>query len=144
MHMQEIRGRLAGAFTGYHGGAVFRLSNGQVWQQRRYKYKYKYKYRPQVRIYSDNGRRLMEFECMDESIEVVRANVLEEGTIVSDFNGFDGESRFEFASGRVWAQAEYKYCYHYAYRPHAMVVDGVDGTVLHVEGMNETVRVRRA
>ena len=81
---------------------------------------------------------------MDEPISVVRVNVLEEGTIISEFNGFDGSSRFQFQSGRVWEQAEYKYSYHYAYRPEALVIDGVDGVVLQVEGMNEQVRVRRA
>ena len=141
--MNEIDGRLAGAFTGYHSGAVFRLTNGQVWQQRRYKYKYKYKYRPRVRIYAEQGRRWMEFDCMDEPIEVVRASVVEEGAIISEFNGFDGSSRFHFESGRIWEQAEYKYSYHYAYRPHAIVVDWVDGIMLHVDGMNESVRVRR-
>jgi hypothetical protein len=77
-------------------------------------------------------------------IEVVRANVLEEGAIVSDFNGFDGSSRFKFESGRVWQQAEYKYSYHYAFRPRAIVVDGVNGVELQVEGMSEKVRVQPA
>ena len=86
----------------------------------------------------------MEFDCMDEPIEVVRATVLDEGAIISDFDGFNGHSRFRFESGRVWEQAEYKYSYHYAYRPHAIVVDGVNAVMLHVEGMNEGVRVRRA
>jgi hypothetical protein len=140
--MSEIRGQLVGAFTGYNGGAIFRLTNGQVWQQRLYKYKYKYKYRPSARIVQDQGRWFMEFDCMDEPIEVVRVNIIEEGTIVSNFNGFDGSSRFEFQSGRVWQQAEYRYSYHYAYRPQALVVDGVNGTVLHVEGMSEQVGVR--
>jgi hypothetical protein len=141
--VDEILSRLAGAFTGFHSGAVFRLTNGQVWQQRRYKYKYKCKYRPRVRIYGEQGKRLMEFDCMNEPIEVVRANILEDGAIISDFNGFDGSSRFKFESGRIWEQAEYKYSYHYAYRPHAIVVDGVHGVMLHVEGMNEGVRVGR-
>lgn len=81
---------------------------------------------------------------MSEPIEVARASVLEQGTIVSDFNGFDGSSRFEFQNGHVWQQAEYKYSYHYAYRPNAMVVSGVTGVILYVEGMSETVQVRRA
>jgi hypothetical protein len=140
--MDEIRSQLVGAFTGYHDGAVFRLINGQAWQQRRYKYKYKYKYRPKVRIYRDQNRWLAEFDCMDEPVEVVRVSILEEGTIVSDFNGFDGNSRFEFQSGRVWKQPEYKYNYHYAYRPEARVIEGVNGIMLHVDGMNECVRVR--
>jgi len=141
--MNEIHGRLAGAFTGYHGGAIFRLTNGQIWQQRRYKYKYKYKYRPHFRLYKEQSRFMMAFDCMNEPVEVVRANVLEDGAIVSDFKGFDGSSRFEFESGRVWEQAEYKYSYHYAYRPHAIVIDGISGVVLQVEGMNEAVHVRR-
>ena len=43
---------------------------------------------------------------MNEPIEVVRANVLEDGAIVSDFNGFDDSSRFEFESGRVWEPSD--------------------------------------
>jgi hypothetical protein len=81
---------------------------------------------------------------MEEPIEVIRVNVLEEGAITSDFKGFEGSSLFKFQSGRVWEQAEYKYSYHYAHRPQAIVVDGVNGTVLQVEGMSESVRVRRA
>lgn len=142
--MNATHSQLAGAFTGYHGGATFRLTNGQIWQQRRYKYKYKYKYRPHVTIYKEQGLHMMTFDCMDEPIEVARVNVLEDGVIVSDFDGFDGSSRFEFDSGRAWKQAEYKYSYHYAYRPRAIVLDGINGVVLQVEGMNEVVRVRRA
>jgi hypothetical protein len=104
--MSEVRSQLVGAFTGYNDGAIFRLTNGQAWQQCRYKYIYKVKYQPKVRIYQDQNRWLAEFDCMDELIEVVRVNVVEEGTIVSDFNGFHGNSRFEFESGRVWKQAE--------------------------------------
>jgi hypothetical protein len=141
--MNEIQGQIAGAFNGYNGGAIFRLTNGQTWQQRRYRYKYKYKYRPRVRIYEEQGRKMMEFDCMDEPIEVVRVNVLEDGIIISDFSGFDGSSRFEFNSGQVWEQAEYKYSYHYAYQPQAFIVDGNEGVTLHVEGMSAHVRVRR-
>lgn len=142
--MRGFEGKLAGAFTGFNDGAIFKLTNGQVWQQRRYRYKYKYKYRPGVKLYQQGSAWFMLFDCMDEPIEVVRATILEEGTIVSDFNGFDGGARFEFASGRVWEQVEHKYSYHYAYRPSAMVVQGVNGVVLHVEGMADQVAVRRA
>lgn len=141
--MNEVAGQIEGEFTGYDDGAVFQLTNGQVWQQSRYKYKYKYKYRPRVRIYLEQGRWLMSVDCMDEPVEVTQVNLLEDGTIVSDFKGFDGNSRFEFQNGHVWEQAEYKYSYHYSYRPHAIVVDGVNGITLHVDGMSDSVRVRR-
>jgi hypothetical protein len=72
-----------------------------------------------------------------------RSEIVCEGVIVSDFSGFDGNSEFEFNNGQIWKQAQYKYAYHYAYRPEAVVTDGRDGPVLKVEGMDETVRVRR-
>jgi hypothetical protein len=141
--MSEIRNRISGEFNGYDDGAVFRLDNGQVWQQKRYKYKYKYKYRPTVRIYESSGRRLMEVDCMDEPVEVVRVGLVEDGAIISDFCGFKGSSKFQFQNGHVWQQVEYKYSYHYAYRPHGGIVDGINGLRLSVEGMSESVRVRR-
>jgi hypothetical protein len=66
-----------------------------------------------------------------------------EGAIVSDFTGFNQGMKFEFQNGQIWEQAEYKYSYHYTYRPQAMVVDGLNGCELHVDGLSDTVRVRR-
>jgi hypothetical protein len=141
----EIVSKISGSFNGFNSGAVFPLVNGQVWQQRHYKYKYKYAYRPDVKIYRDESNRwMMQVSVMDEPIEVVRAQIVEEGTITSAFDGFSGSSVFVFNNGHKWEQAEYKYSYHYSHRPSALVVDGINGLELHVEGMNESVRVRRA
>lgn len=139
----ETRSRMHGAFTGYHGGAVFRLANGQVWQQRRYRYEYRYAYRPEVRIYRQDGRHMMEVPIMSSPIEVVRAKLVVEGAITSDFKGFNDQMKFEIDNAQVWVQAEYKYSHHYAYRPHALIISGINGTELQVDGMNETVQVRR-
>ena len=141
--MTEIVSRLQGTFTGYNSGMIFRLSNGQVWQQARYKYKYKYKYRPRVRVYKDGGRWFLHPDCMSDAIEVKQISVVAEGAVVSDFSGFSGESVFELENGSRWKQDEYKYNYHYAYRPHATVVSGVSGIEIHIEGMGDTVRVSR-
>lgn len=139
----EIRSKIQGAFHGYSGGAIFRLTNGQVWQQRRYRYRYKYKYRPDVRIFKDGSRYYIEVAGMNEPIEVVRIQVVCEGRISSDFSGFDGDSVFEFDNGQIWKQAAYKYSYHYAYYPEAIVVDGLNGLELHVEDMDDPVQVTR-
>jgi hypothetical protein len=141
----EITSKILGEFTGFNSGNVFRLVNGQVWQQKKHKYKYKYSYRPDIHIYKDQfGHWMMKVSTMDEAIEVVQVSIVEEGTIVSDFKGFDGSSKFTFSSGRVWEQAEYKYKYQYLNRPQAIVVDGLNGYELHIEGVDETVRVRRS
>jgi hypothetical protein len=135
--------QIDGDFSGFNGSAVFRLANGQVWQQARYRYRYHYAYRPHVEISRHGSNFVMKVPCMNDQVEIVPATILCEGTIVSDFNGFDGESIFEFQNGQRWKQAAYAYAYHYAYRPEAVVVDGIDGVILSVEGMDETVQVRR-
>jgi len=71
--------------------------------------------------------------------------IVEQGRLKGSFKGFKNrDTLFEFAHGKTWRQAEYKYNYHYAYMPEAKVVqDGVE-CLLYVEGMDEPVRVRRA
>lgn len=64
--------KLEGEFDGYDQDKVFTFINGQKWQQSRYKYKYKYKYRPGVKLWKDDSRYYLEFDCMDEMIEVRR------------------------------------------------------------------------
>jgi hypothetical protein len=102
-----------------------------------------YAYQPSVRLHSRSGRLFLEVPGMGNPIEVVTVSVVEDGTIVSDFNGYSGDSEFQFENGNVWKQSEYKYNYHYAYRPNAIVVDGVNGLQVHIEGMEEPVAVRR-
>lgn len=140
---QEIRSRIEGNFNGYNGGAIFRLANGQAWQQKRSRYEYRYAYRPEVRIYHDGITHMMKVSGMTDPVEVVRVDIVVEGPIVSDFSGFNQDMKFEFPNGQVWEQVDYRYNYHYAYRPHGMVVNGINGYELHVDGMSEAVRVRR-
>lgn len=141
--MADIRSRVEGEFSGFDDDAIFRLSNGQVWQQAIYKYHYYYAYQPHVTIRRNGSGYIMEVPSMRDSVAVVPIDVVTEGVIVSEFRGFSGNSKFQFNNGQVWEQAEYKYAYCYAYRPEAIVVNGINGLVLRVEGMEEQVRVRR-
>ena len=71
--------------------------------------------------------------------------VIEEGQLKGAFKGFKNrDTVFEFYGGRKWRQAEYKYHYHYAYMPRAKVIQDGGRHILHVEGMTESVEVRRA
>lgn len=141
--MTSIKSCINGAFAGFNTGALFRLANGQVWQQAHYRYCYHYAYRPEVEIRQGGSGHVMEVPCMGEAIEVTQATIVTEGAIVSRFTGFHADAEFEFINGQIWKQSEYKYAYHYAYRPEALVIDGMNGLVLNVEGMGQTVRVRR-
>jgi hypothetical protein len=99
--------QIDGDFSGFNGSAVFRLTNGQVWQQARYRYRYHYAYRPHVEISRHGSNFVMKVPCMNDHVEIVPATILCEGTIVSDFDGFDGNSIFEFENGQRWQQATY-------------------------------------
>lgn len=71
-------------------------------------------------------------------------HVILDGQLRGTIRGFHNrETIFEFTNGAKWRQAEYKYLYQYLYRPYAKVLDGPDGAVIQIEGIDETVRVRR-
>jgi hypothetical protein len=57
--MQEIKSQIDGEFNGAEGESVYKLTNGQTWQQSRYLYQYQYIYRPQVRIVREGAEYVM-------------------------------------------------------------------------------------
>ncbi len=63
--------------------------------------------------------------------------------IENEFESFDENRLFELTDGTLWIQDEYKYAYHYAYRPQVMLQMGNDGrTRLRVSGMADAVAAR--
>jgi hypothetical protein len=46
-----IESSIDGEFKGWDGSTIFKLSNGQIWQQSSYAYMYHYAYNPPVLIY---------------------------------------------------------------------------------------------
>lgn len=73
--------------------------------------------------------------------------IIVEGQLKGAFKGFKNrDTIFEFYNGnpKTWKQAEYKYLYHYAYMPHAKVVHEGGRYVLYVDGVADSVEVRRA
>jgi hypothetical protein len=68
----HIRSRIDGEFTGTDSEAVYRLENGQVWQQVGYRYRYCYRYRPRVTIEGSASRATMAVEGFTEQIKVRR------------------------------------------------------------------------
>jgi hypothetical protein len=67
-----IETRIDGEFSGWDGETVFRLQNGQVWQQASYAYRYSYKYSPSVLIYRSGSGFRMQVEGVDGTIAVRR------------------------------------------------------------------------
>jgi len=64
--------KIVSDFKGWNENAIFELSDGSRWQQKKYKYKYKYKYRPNAKIWKNGSHYYLEVDCMNEQIEVIR------------------------------------------------------------------------
>jgi hypothetical protein len=59
-------------FEGWDGETIFKLSNGQIWQQAAYAYTYHYAYLPKVMIYLSGSAYRMKVEGVDNTIPVKR------------------------------------------------------------------------
>jgi hypothetical protein len=59
-------------FEGWEGETIFKLCNGQIWQQSEYAYMYHYAYRPDVIIYRTSSGYRMKVEDVAETIGVER------------------------------------------------------------------------
>ena len=67
-----IETTISGDFNGWDGETIFKLDNGQVWQQAQYDYMYSYSYRPDVTIYQTSSGCRMKVEEEEETILVKR------------------------------------------------------------------------
>ena len=67
-----IESQIEGEFTGWDGGTIFKLSNGQIWEQTSYSYTYHYAYMPEVTIYPSGGYCNLKVEGLDDTITVRR------------------------------------------------------------------------
>ena len=67
---RAIESEIDGTFNGWDGDTIFKLTNGQIWQQDEYDYEYQYEYNPDVLIFRDGTNWKMKVEGMDETIRV--------------------------------------------------------------------------
>ena len=67
-----IESQIDGEFTGWEGETIFKLYNGQIWQQTSYSYTYHYAYNPDVIIYPSKGSCKMKVDGVKDAITVQR------------------------------------------------------------------------
>jgi hypothetical protein len=65
-----IETTISGDFQGWEGETVFKLDNGQIWEQAEFAYTYSYSYRPEVTIYHTNSGCRLKVEGENETILV--------------------------------------------------------------------------
>jgi hypothetical protein len=64
--------QIEGEFEGWDGETVFKLANGQIWQQSSFAYIYHYAYRPKVLIYKSGAIYKMKVDGVGDAIQVKR------------------------------------------------------------------------
>ena len=67
-----VESQIDGEFTGWSGDTIFKLRNGQIWQQSSYAYSYRYAYAPKVLIYSSGAGYKMKVDGVSSEISVQR------------------------------------------------------------------------
>lgn len=65
-----VETQIDGVFTGWEGETIWKMQNGQTWQQASYAYLYESAFSPEVMIYRYGGEWIMKVEGVDETIEV--------------------------------------------------------------------------
>lgn len=68
----SVESTISGDFNRWEGETIFKLDNGQIWQQAEYDYSYSYSYRPDVTIYRVSEGCRMKVEDENETILVRR------------------------------------------------------------------------
>ena len=68
----SIESTISGEIKGWDGETIFKLVNGQIWQQAEYDYTYFYAYRPEVTIYQTSSGCRMKVEDETETVLVKR------------------------------------------------------------------------
>lgn len=69
-----IETQMAGEFEGWTGETIFKMDNGQIWQQVSFGYTYRYAFRPKVMIIKTNGAYKMKVDGVAGTIFVKRIN----------------------------------------------------------------------
>lgn len=69
---QVIESKIDGESEGFEGDSIFKLTNGQIWQQTEYYYHYRYRFMPSVLIYKSGDSYKMQIEGIDRSVRVQR------------------------------------------------------------------------
>lgn len=63
--------------------------------------------------------------------------------IEDEFEGTDDEVVYTLDNGQKWQQVEYKYQYHYLYRPNVVIEYSGDTGIMYVSGFSDPIKVRR-
>jgi hypothetical protein len=79
----------------------------------------------------------------DGELMVMSTGVVVRAQIEGAFYGFNRDVLFKLNDGTFWLQDEYRYWYHYAYRPQVEILRDGGRLLLRLAGSKEMVPVRQ-
>ena len=69
--------------------------------------------------------------------------LITDSVLEGEFEGWDGDTIFQFVNGEKWQQSSYDYYYNYSYRPKVKVLEDNGNYLLEVEGIEKKLPVRK-
>ncbi len=148
-----LNNSISGQFSGFANGNVFKLGNGQIWEQTGYDIHYYNAFSPEVIIYSDTfdykmfvkgANRIVTVKPLTSIASTPAIETYINSLVTSDFKGFESGAIFVLNNGSsgTWEQTSYDYQYHYAYRPQAIVFGSPSGYKMLIPSMSAYVTVK--
>lgn len=149
-----VETQIQGQFNGWNGETIFKMLNGQIWQQASLGIHHHYIYSPKVLIYEVNGSWIMKVAEVDQTLQVKKLNrtplaaPIGDGEVIEteidgEFKGWDGETIFKMRNGQVWQQATSGYRYANAHSPDVMIYRSGLSWKMKVEGLDEALEVKQ-
>lgn len=98
---------------------------------------------PQVSVYK-NGKKLeMVIQNVEKPVPVKLVEDVTETIIDGDFKGWDGTTTFKMVDGHTWKQDRDGNLFGNAFRPKVVIYRTPEGYKMKVQGVDETLMVRR-
>jgi hypothetical protein len=144
---QAIESHIVSDFSGVANGNIYKLANGQYWEQTSYDISHSSASSPTVIISS--GFIYWEMQIWDGGTLVDTVNVQQripfsESRITSTFNGFSRDNLYTLANGQIWEQSDFSTDYSSLFQPNAVVFQNEFYLPLYelwVDGMDQMVDV---
>jgi len=134
-----------GTFNGWKGETIWKMDNGDIWQQSSYDYFYSYSYHPKVLIYRDGGNWKMKVhgENREISVKKLDGGDIVETCIDGNFDGWKGETIWKMDNGDIWQQSSLGIHLHLAIHPKVLIYRTSTGWKMKVDGDDEDVAVKK-
>jgi len=130
-------------FDGFAYGNVYRLTNGQVWEQVGATISVRARVNPPIVIWESNGTYWMKLDEPDDdrTAMVRQAEILADSYISGQFDGLGAGNVYKLVNGQVWRQTDAWVWVWVAIGPHVLIFSSGGVPKMKVEGISHAVTV---